>query len=530
MRIVLSLIIIALVFQSCKKDSNVISDSENEKINQDSINQVINDTLFEKQSESIKELYKIFDKEIIWTNKENRTALFENIKTKCEEEGLFIENYALPKLLEYEKKREILNYYEFQKYDLLLSKAFKNLANHLHKGIVNPREIYNNWDANHRNPIFNKQIASAIENNNITELLDQSVAKHKPYVDLRAQLKLHRELPEEAFASVPNAGKIVPNSSSSAIPKIKKKLHYFGYLETLDETTKYDENTVNAIKKFQYSHGLNDDGIIGGGTIAELNTSRKKRIKQILIGLERAKWYPDSFSDKYVYVNIPDMHLVFMYEGDTIDKKKVVVGSLKRKTPVLTSRIGNIVFYPTWTLPPTIVKEDLKKDATRNKNYFNSMRITIKDGKGNEINPKDWDSIDAHKYKYIQSPGYDNALGLVKFNFHNKFSVYLHDTNHREYFSKSNRALSSGCVRIENPLDFTKKMLIKENEEKWKEGEIDSIIKRGNTKTIYLNNSIKIYQFYHTVWAQFNVLHTRKDVYNYDNELYEKLRNQSILK
>ncbi len=531
MRIVSVFLLLALIFQSCKKES---VDSNGKKmehiyINQDSIDQVINDTLFEKQSESVKELYKIFDKEIIWTSEENRKTLFENIKNKCEEEGLFVENYALSKLLAYEKNREELNYYEFQKYDILLSKAFKNLANQLHKGIINPREVYGNWDANYRNPIFNNQIASAIKNEEITALLDKAIATHEPYLALKKQYQLHKELPEDAFINIPNPGKLIPNSNAAIVPKIKKKLVYFGYLNSNDESTLYDDKTVNAIKKFQENHGLPNDGVIGGGTISELNTSRSKRIKQILIGMERAKWYPNSLSSHYIYVNLPEFKVFYVKDNDTVDSKKVVIGTLKRKTPVLTSTIHEIVFNPTWTVPPTIVKEDLTPAATKSRGYFAASRITIKDSKGNIVDPKDWKPENAGNYRYIQSSGYDNSLGLVKFNFHNRFSVYLHDTNHREYFAKTNRALSSGCVRIEEPLAFTKTVLMKEDEEKWKDFEIDSIIKRAETKSIPIKNNIKIYQFYLTSWAKNNVLSTRKDVYGYDEDLYKRLRNQSIL-
>ena len=123
----------------------------------------------------------------------------------------------------------------------------------------------------------------------------------------------------------------------------------------------------------------------------------------------------------------------------------------------------------------------------------------------------------------MQDPGYNNSLGLVKFNFPNHHLVYLHDTNHRDYFSKTNRSLSSGCVRVEQPLQLAQKILVHENSDKWQGNAIDLILKNKKTKTISVKNTVNIHLLYWTSWLENNQLQFRPDIYNLDKELSDKL-------
>ena len=141
------------------------------------------------------------------------------------------------------------------------------------------------------------------------------------------------------------------------------------------------------------------------------------------------------------------------------------------------------------------------------------------------MSPYEWNPARANNYKYVQKPGYNNSLGLVKFNFANRHSVYLHDTNHRDYFVKTYRSLSSGCVRVENPLVLTKQILTKTNPNKWDNNEIDSIIKLEKTKTVSVKDTVNVYLFYWTSWIENDKLQFRDDIYELDKVLFQKLRN-----
>lgn len=517
-----------IFLQSCKEKAAPAKES-NFIVDKDSIDQVIKPEFLEKENDSIKKLYKSFENKIIWNDEKNRKTLIDFIK-KCDEDGLFPEDYHLKEITFFEKNRTKINYSDFQTHDLLLSNAFKNLADHLHKGKLNPKELYNDWDLPYKSPISIKKVIAAIEENQVNDLLIDVSVKNKLYVDLKESLKSLLKKESFEFPETKVATKIVANDSSNTIQVIKQKLVYWEDLNASNTSKVYDEETVNAIKKFQQRNGLYADGVVGQSTVDALNFSKEKRIEKIKVNLERWKWFPEDFGENYISINIPEYKLHFVFKNDTLETKKIVVGKPSRKTPILTSKITNLVFNPTWTVPPTILKEDLLPSASKDRNYFTRNRIIILNNKKDTIQPKDWNPEKYKSYRYVQIPGYNNSLGLVKFNFPNKHMVYLHDTNHREYFSRSYRALSSGCVRIEEPLPFAKTMLMEEDEEFWKESEIDTIIKKAKTKVIPIKISVKVFQLYYTSWVEKNQLIFCPDVYKLDDELYEKLRYKSLNK
>lgn len=523
------LLFISFVFlQSCKEKAPTTKES-NFFVDQDSIDQIIKPVFLEKENDNIKELYASFDNKIIWNDEKNRKTLIDYIK-KSEEDGLFPEDYHSKEIDSFEKNRNKIHYSDFQTYDLLLSNGFKNLADHLHRGKLNPRELYNDWDLPYKSPIGIKKIIAAIEDNEINDLLIDVSVKNKHYTDLKEGIKSILSKPEYNFPETVVETKIVANDSSKTIQIIKQKLVYWNELNSNNKSLIYDDETVRAVKKFQRNNGLSADGVIGKTTVEALNFSKEKRIEKLKVNMERWKWFPEDFGESYIFINIPEYKLYFVFEKDTLETKRIVVGKPSRKTPILTSKINNLVFNPTWTVPPTILKEDLLPSASKNISYFNRNRITILNSKKDTIKPKDWNPEKYKSYRYVQSPGYNNSLGLVKFNFPNKYMVYLHDTNHRDYFSRSYRALSSGCVRIEDPLPFAKTILMADDEEMWKESEIDTIIKKAKTKVVPIKINVKVFQLYYTCWVENKQIVYCPDIYKLDDELYEKLRNSFLNK
>jgi murein L,D-transpeptidase YcbB/YkuD len=226
---------------------------------------------------------------------------------------------------------------------------------------------------------------------------------------------------------------------------------------------------------------------------------------------------------EHIIINIPDYQLYLIKEKDTLRSHKVVVGRPERPTPVLSSLLTQVIFNPTWTVPPTILKEDIIPDIKRNRYYLTKSRITIYDQAGNIISPRNWKSDNAFNYKYVQKPSRNNSLGVVKLNFSNRFSVYLHDTNHRELFALTKRSLSSGCVRLENPVALTQQIL--NDTLKWNNEKIDALIETAKTTNVKIKNEVPIHLLYWTAWSNKNKLIFREDIYNRDKELYTMLRN-----
>ena len=208
--------------------------------------------------------------------------------------------------------------------------------------------------------------------------------------------------------------------------------------------------------------------------------------------------------------------------NDTIETRRIAVGTIKRKTPILTSKLSDIVINPTWTVPPTILKEDLVPSARNNRDYFRRTNISIYDWSNNPISPQDWDPDNYTKYRYVQGPGDNNSLGNVKFNFPNSHMVYLHDTNHKNIFSRNNRSLSSGCVRVEDPLPLAEMLL---NNSRWSMDSIKSTISRLETTSVKMKDAVYIFQYYWTAWSENGHLIFRDDIYNLDKDLSKKLGN-----
>ncbi|MCI9843266.1 murein L,D-transpeptidase [Flavobacterium pectinovorum] len=474
-------------------------------------------------SKTLKQFYLSSDNKTIWGNLKKRTYILSQLK-KSDELGLNPNDYRVKKMDVYEKQINKLNNKQLAEYDLLLTHNFEKYVTHLYEGKLNPKYLYRDWALVDKNLDINTALVKSFNHNTLDSLVENIQSKAQTYKQLLNALKLINNFPDDNIKTIEAAEKIVPKDTNTALINIKKRLLYWNDMSGNDSlTTIYDNKTVESVKKFQARHGLFPDGVIGASTIHALNFSKEKRKHQIIANLERWRWYPNEFSENYFIVNIPDYSLKVVENQDTTAVRNVVVGTSKRKTPILTSTLKTIVFNPTWTVPPTILKEDVVPAMKRNRNYLKNKNITIYDTAGHIVDPANWNINKPRSYRYIQSPGYNNSLGLIKIMFPNNYSVYLHDTNHRNYFERSNRSLSSGCVRVENPLELAQHIL--DDSKNWSKDKIDTIIARKKTTSIRITKKYKLYQWYWTAWSEKNQLIFRYDVYNLDEDLYSKLRN-----
>lgn len=527
LKITIYLFLIFSLFSCTNKENN--NANENSDLIKDAKTNVIirpipNEVL-EKLDDSIKLYYSKLSNLEIWYDNENRSDLINEIKFSYKE-GLNPVDYDLERIEELELSRNSLNDEQMIHYDILLTQSYRKLANHLYKGKTDPKKLYADWDLYKKEPTLSDSLSVAIKNKKIATSFKNLKPQDYMYKKIKQSLVLLNLFPEDRFDKISIEKKIELNDTVSQIIAIKRRLKYWKDYYRRDSiiTPVYDQYTFEAIKNFQKRHGLKPDGVIGNGTINALNYSKEDRQKQIIANLERWKWFPNEFGEEYLIINLPDYSLNYVIHKDTVAKHTLVVGTKKRKTPILTSKISNLVFNPTWTVPPTIIKEDLTPSASKNLNYFTRNNMTIYDTTGKKILPEEWNPELSKSYRYVQAPSYNNSLGLLKFNFPNRHSVYLHDTNHREYFSREYKALSSGCVRVENPLDLGNEILAHETED-WKRSTIDTLIKRKNTKVISIKHNIGIYLLYWTNWSEKNKLVFREDIYNLDLKLYEALRN-----
>ena len=523
----LVLIVSIVSFKLCKNDDFKVSEDYFDTIRKITIH-AIPEALLADKSDSIKSIYNSFGNHEIWVDAENREELIVQIE-KSTEEGLNPKDFNINKIFQLEVKRDSLSLDEKLAYDILLTQTYDKLCNQYFRGKLNPDDVYDNWDLFDKTFSMANHLKTAISSKKITSSIKNLLPNHPVYKSLKEALVLVNNMPESKFDSLNKTLKIKYKDTLKEIKEIKKRLVYWKDLDqkNTNYSAIYDSSMLTAVKKFQVRHGLLPDGEIGFGTIKALNYNLDTRRSQILANLERWRWFSRDFGRQYLLINLPDYKLDFVQNNDKTASRKIVCGKPKRMTPILDSKLSNFVFNPTWTVPPTIIKEDLSVEAAANRSYFTRNRILIYNAKNNIVSPSNWNPDKATSYRYVQNHGYNNSLGVVKFNFPNHHSVYLHDTNHRDFFDLSFRALSSGCVRLQNPVDLAKKILIKQDNERWANGnEIDTIIKKNKAPYyIKIKEPTYVHLLYWTSWLNASGFQFRDDMYDLDKKLYDKLRN-----
>ena len=452
------------------------------------------------------------------SNRKNINTLFNNL----EEDGLFPKDFDIKKIENSEKNFENLTNSALADYDILLTENLSRYIQKVSKGSLNPNKLYGNWALKENKINFETLLLNFQKKDSFSYALNAAETNHIVYKRLKTALKIINALPKYDFKNTEIKNKIALHDTNDAVIEVKKKLIYWKDLKPLDSITAiFDEATELAVKKFQMRHGLGTDGIIDEGTAGALNFTKEQRKKQIITNMERWRWFPREFEPKYFIINIPDYSLRVVQNSDTIRVHKVIIGRPSRKTPVLSSKLTHLIFNPTWTVPPTILRKDVVPAAIKNRNYFSSKNITIYDSNNRVVSPWNWSARRAKSYRYVQSPGEENSLGLVKFIFPNRFTIYLHDTNTKGFFEKDIRALSSGCIRVENPFILAEYLL--NDPEKWNLEKIFEAINTNKTSQVPINKEVYIHVLYWTAWSENGILQFRDDLYGLDMDLYKKL-------
>lgn len=292
----------------------------------------------------------------------------------------------------------------------------------------------------------------------------------------------------------------------------------------------FDADVTAAVQRFQRRHGLEPDGVVGPATLAALNVPVQARIDQIIVNLERWRWLPETLGARYLAVNIAAFELTAMDAGRPVLSMRVVVGRPYRRTPVFSGTLSYLVLNPDWEVPRTIAVQDKLPLIKRDPSYLAQQNFTLLKGWGAEervIDPSsvDWSKVTAGNFGYRlrQAPGPNNALGRIKFMFPNKFSVYLHDTPARELFAKESRSFSSGCIRLQRPVDLAEWLLA--DDPAWGRAAIERAIGSGTQQTVRLRRPTPVHLLYWTAWVDDQgELNFREDIYDRDTPVLRELR------
>jgi murein L,D-transpeptidase YcbB/YkuD len=422
---------------------------------------------------------------------------------------------------------------ELTNLEFLLTDAFLVYGSHLLAGRVNPETIGPEWIANRRGADLTLVLDGALADNRIGEALEGLLPRQKGYNLLKRALAHYRVLAEKGgWPSVTAAEKIQKGDRGSPVAALRGRL-----AATLDleggppgDSELFDEGLEGAVIKFQLRHGLAPDGVVGARTLEALNVPVESRVRQIEINMERWRWLPQELGVRHIIINIANFELDVIDSGSTVMTMRVIVGRHYRRTPVFSDKMTYLVFCPYWNVPPGIAASDVLPEIRKDPTYLAKKNMKVFLGWGadaREIDPAsvDWSAVGAagSGYRFRQEPGPDNSLGRVKFMFPNKFNVYLHDTPARDLFEKTERAFSSGCIRIEKPLELADYVL--RGDPKWTPDRILAAIDRWKEQTVPLPEPINVHMLYWTAWADAKgTVQFRKDIYDRDSRLDQALR------
>ncbi|MGC2408720.1 MAG: L,D-transpeptidase family protein [Methyloceanibacter sp.] len=309
-----------------------------------------------------------------------------------------------------------------------------------------------------------------------------------------------------------------PGDTGSEIVAIRRQLAITGDLPSDRMSPTFDTEFQDGLARFQIRNGLRVSGFVDSRTLAALNVSAPERLKQLETNLARVESLMKiNQAPRYVLVNVPAFTLQAIDHGNLALDSNVVVGKPARATPAVSARIVEVNFYPTWTVPETIAQQDLIPKIRKDPSYFANEHFSVMaNGQSPPLNPAavDWNSPEVVSYKFVQDPGTFNALGVVRINMPNKYSVYMHDTPLKQLFSQSARAFSSGCVRVEKVLDLVAWVLGPQN---WTPEKVQAAAADGQRINVTLTNSVPVHFVYLTAFVLDNgTVQFRPDIYGHD--------------
>ncbi|WP_417407736.1 L,D-transpeptidase family protein [Hoeflea sp.] len=282
-------------------------------------------------------------------------------------------------------------------------------------------------------------------------------------------------------------------------------------------STAFDSYVDGAVKKFQARHGLPPDGVLGNYTYQALNVSADVRLGQLETNLVRLRSMSGFLGDRYVMVNIPAAQIEAVENGSVVLRHTAIVGKIDRQTPILNSKIHEIILNPYWTSPRSIIEKDIVPLMRKDPTYLARNNIRLFDNQGNEVPPEtvDWNAEKAPNLMFRQDPGKGNAMSSTKINFHNPHAVYMHDTPQQGVFNQLMRFESSGCVRVQNVRDLNTWLL--RDTPGWNRQAIEATIASRENKVIELATPVPVYFTYFSAWAsEDGVVQFRDDVYQRD--------------
>lgn len=320
------------------------------------------------------------------------------------------------------------------------------------------------------------------------------------------------------WEEVPGTKKLQLGVDDPDVVPLRKRLMISGDLaQSAGISTSFDSYVDAAVKRFQARHGLPADGAMGKYTYAAMNVSAQIRLGQLQTNLERLREKAGTLGSRYVLVDIPAAQIEAVENDRVVLRHTAIVGKIDRQTPVVNSKINEIIVNPYWNAPVSIVRKDIIPLMRKNPDYLKDSHIRLFAPDGSEVDPMtvDWSTDDAEKYRFRQDPGSGNAMASVKINFPSPDGVYMHDTPQQSLFGKMMRFDSSGCVRVQNVRDLVTWIL--RDTPGWDRQHFEATIKTGENTPVQVVNPVPVHFLYLSAWSTGpGVVQFRDDVYALD--------------
>ena len=420
-------------------------------------------------------------------------------------------------------------------FDVMLSAGMLRYAHHLYRGRVRPETLSRPWLAWRRPQVRDipVELAQALTEDRLPAYIESLHPENRAYQDLRKALARYERIYKAGgWPTIAPGPTLRIGDEGPRVEALKRRLRITGDGPAdMLMVAGYDDHMQAAVKNFQQRHGLNADGFVGIRTLAELNVPVEERIHRLKLNMERWRWFPDNLGERHLMVNIPAFELSVVEADSRVDRMRTIVGRKKRQTPIMSGTMTYLEFNPYWNIPQKIARKDILPKVISDPDYLTRQGIKVFDNWDDQALALDpaaiaWSNLSKRYFPYRlrQDPSGVNALGRVKFMFPNDYSIYIHDTPGKALFGRQRRSFSSGCVRVEAPMDLAQYLLTSQG---WNHERLQNVVSLGQRQSVVLNHPIPVHLVYFTAWVdEAGQVNFRKDIYGRDQRLLMALTDR----
>ena len=464
--------------------------------------------------------------EPFWLKSERRLENLVSSISEAKLHGLPLSRYPLEELRQSIFENDLS---QKAKLELMATETFLLFAQDISGGILNPNKIDNNINVTPERKDAKVLLASLTDSVNINLFFRSLFPSSSEYKSLLNELKKLRETSLNGSWGdlVPTDAVLAVGMTHDNVPFLRKRLYNMGYPVYETHSRYFDEQLNDSVKRFQEYHGLNPDGVFGKRSIEAVNVPPKTRLMQVLVNLERMRWNNHDRGPEYVLVNQPNFQAYFKSENEKVWESRVVIGLPSNQTAEFNDTMTHMVVNPTWHVPKSIAVDEYLPLIQSDPNFLNDNEMVLMVRGTDTIidsNLIDMQAFTPDNFPFLikQIPSNINALGLVKFMFPNKFSIYMHDTPMKDLFFKDERTFSHGCIRLQEPFQFAYSLLRKQEVDP--ESKFQEVLQKEEETYINLSRKIPVYITYRTAFFDdFGQVHYRADVYGRDALVYMAL-------